>query len=60
VLTAGEVDGLPWYTMPFVDGESLRARLAAGGSRRARRSPSCATWPVPSPSRTRAASCTAT
>jgi serine/threonine-protein kinase len=28
VLTAGEVDGLPFFTMPFVDGESLRARLA--------------------------------
>ncbi|HEX6534051.1 MAG TPA: serine/threonine-protein kinase [Gemmatimonadaceae bacterium] len=30
VLTAGEVDGLPYYTMPLVDGESLRARLALG------------------------------
>jgi serine/threonine-protein kinase len=27
VLTAGEANGLPYYTMPFVDGESLRARL---------------------------------
>ncbi|CAA9361037.1 MAG: hypothetical protein AVDCRST_MAG40-3481, partial [uncultured Gemmatimonadaceae bacterium] len=24
------VDGLPWYTMPYVEGESLRARLARG------------------------------
>ena len=31
VLTAGEVDGLPYYTMPFIQGESLRARLAAVG-----------------------------
>ncbi|MDB4890026.1 MAG: protein kinase [Gemmatimonadetes bacterium] len=23
-------DGLPWYTMPYVEGESLRARLARG------------------------------
>lgn len=23
-------DGLPWYSMPYVDGESLRHRLAAG------------------------------
>jgi serine/threonine-protein kinase len=23
-------DGLPWYTMPYVDGESLRTRLARG------------------------------
>ena len=30
VLTAGETDGLPFYTMPFVDGESLRAHLASG------------------------------
>ncbi|HVT40763.1 MAG TPA: protein kinase [Gemmatimonadaceae bacterium] len=28
VLTAGEMQGLPYYTMPFVEGESLRARLA--------------------------------
>lgn len=28
VLSAGETDGLPYYTMPLVDGESLRARLA--------------------------------
>jgi eukaryotic-like serine/threonine-protein kinase len=30
VLASGEVEGLPFYTMPFVDGESLRARLAGG------------------------------
>ncbi len=30
VLTAGETNGLPFYTMPFVEGESLRARLARG------------------------------
>jgi len=30
LLTAGEVDGLPYYVMPFVKGESLRVRLAAG------------------------------
>jgi len=30
VLTAGETAGLPFYTMPFVEGESLRARLADG------------------------------
>jgi serine/threonine protein kinase/tetratricopeptide (TPR) repeat protein len=27
VLFAGEVDGVPFYTMPFVKGESLRTRL---------------------------------
>jgi eukaryotic-like serine/threonine-protein kinase len=27
LLTAGETEGLPYYTMPFVDGESLRVRL---------------------------------
>ncbi len=31
LLTAGEADGLPYYTMPFVEGESLRVRLAASG-----------------------------
>src|SRR4051812_45808018 len=30
VLTAGEMDGLPFYTMPYVEGESLRAHLARG------------------------------
>jgi len=32
VLTAGETHGLPYYTMPLVEGESLRARLARGGA----------------------------
>ena len=30
VLTSGVADGVPYYTMPFVQGESLRARLAQG------------------------------
>lgn len=30
VLTAGESAGLPFYTMPFVNGESLRERLKRG------------------------------
>jgi len=30
VLAAGEIDGVPYYTMPLIDGESLRARLARG------------------------------
>lgn len=30
VLTAGEVDGIPWFTMPYVDGDSLRHRLGKG------------------------------
>ena len=32
VHSAGAVDGLPYYTMPFVEGESLRARLAKDGA----------------------------
>jgi serine/threonine-protein kinase len=32
VLTSGEVDGLPFYTMPFVEGLSLRDRLRTGGA----------------------------
>jgi serine/threonine protein kinase len=31
ILAAGEMDGLPFYTMPFVEGESLRRRLGAEG-----------------------------
>ena len=31
LLSAGEADGLAYYTMPFVDGLSLRARLTTGG-----------------------------
>ncbi len=30
LLTAGNADGIPYYTMPFVDGESLRQRLSRG------------------------------
>jgi serine/threonine protein kinase/tetratricopeptide (TPR) repeat protein len=30
VLNAGESEGLPYYTMPFVRGDSLRARLTGG------------------------------
>jgi Tol biopolymer transport system component len=31
LLSAGDIGGLPYYTMPFVKGESLRARLTRGG-----------------------------
>jgi Tol biopolymer transport system component len=31
LLAAGDIDGLPYYTMPFVKGESLRDRLVKGG-----------------------------
>ena len=27
LLDSGEMDGLRWYTMPYIEGESLRARL---------------------------------
>ncbi len=30
MLTAGTANGVPYYTMPFVKGESLRARIANG------------------------------
>lgn len=30
VLGAGDADGLPWFSMPYVDGESARARLGQG------------------------------
>ena len=32
LLSAGEVDGAPYFTMPFVEGESLRARLSRVGA----------------------------
>ena len=31
VLAAGVSDGLPYYTMPLIEGESLRARLSRAG-----------------------------
>jgi serine/threonine protein kinase len=31
VLAAGVSDGLPYYTMPFIEGESLRARISHAG-----------------------------
>jgi len=31
LLTAGEIEGLPYFTMPLIEGESLRARLARSG-----------------------------
>ena len=30
MLSAGDLEGLPYYTMPYVEGESLRARLGRG------------------------------
>ena len=30
VLGAGNADGLPWFTMPYVEGESVRQRLGRG------------------------------
>jgi eukaryotic-like serine/threonine-protein kinase len=30
VLSSGDVNGLPFYTMPFIEGRSLRARLSEG------------------------------
>ena len=32
ILTTGDADGLPYYTMPFVEGESLRVRLMRTGA----------------------------
>src|SRR5205814_8385098 len=30
LIAAGNIEGLPYFTMPFVEGESLRGRLARG------------------------------
>jgi len=32
LIDSGEVDGLPYYVMPFVEGQSLRARLDREGA----------------------------
>jgi len=32
LFSAGEVNGVPYFTMPFVNGESLRKKLGQGGS----------------------------
>ncbi len=32
ILSAGQTDGLPYYTMPYVEGESLRVRLLRVGA----------------------------
>jgi eukaryotic-like serine/threonine-protein kinase len=32
VFDSGQINGLPYYTMPWVEGESLRARLDARGA----------------------------
>ncbi len=32
VFDSGEIDGLPYYTMPWIEGESVRARLDARGA----------------------------
>ncbi|MES3034712.1 MAG: protein kinase [Gemmatimonadota bacterium] len=32
VLSAGDLEGVPWYTMPFVEGRSLRDRLTEAAS----------------------------
>ncbi|MBA3672154.1 MAG: serine/threonine protein kinase, partial [Gemmatimonadaceae bacterium] len=32
LLTAGDTAGLPYFTMPYVEGQSLRTRLASGGT----------------------------
>src|SRR5689334_3056227 len=32
LLTAGQVEGIPYFTMPFVRGDSLRARLSQQGA----------------------------
>jgi tRNA A-37 threonylcarbamoyl transferase component Bud32/TolB-like protein/tetratricopeptide (TPR) repeat protein len=31
LLSAGEVNGLPWFAMPYVEGESLRMKLRRSG-----------------------------
>ena len=60
VLSVGETNGLPYYTMPYVEGESLRAALANRRSRSPTSSASSATSRALFSTRTSAASSTAT
>ena len=30
VISSGDAEGLPWFAMPYVEGQSLRTRIAAG------------------------------
>ena len=32
ILAAGDTEGLPFYTMPYVEGQSIRSRLSATGA----------------------------
>ena len=47
VLTVGDTAGLPYYTMPFVEGESLRAHVMKRGTRHAGSPPSTPSPGVP-------------
>jgi serine/threonine-protein kinase len=61
LFDSGSAAGRLYYVMPYVEGETLRARLARGGPLPStRRCASRARSPTRSPTPTRAASCTAT
>jgi eukaryotic-like serine/threonine-protein kinase len=60
VLSAGQMEGVPYYTMPFVDGASLRDRLSAGPLPVAEAVSVLRDVAPRSPTRTSAGSCTAT
>ena len=60
LLAAGDAGGVSFYTMPFVAGDSLRHRMQGGELPAAESIGFCATSPAHSPTRTNAASCTAT
>src|SRR5438876_3850688 len=61
LLAAGHADDLVYYTMPLIEGESLRASSPARASCRFPRASACCwMWSTPSPTRTRTALCTAT
>jgi TolB-like protein/tetratricopeptide (TPR) repeat protein/predicted Ser/Thr protein kinase len=30
IIAAGDVDGVPWYSMPYIEGRSLRDRMSSG------------------------------
>jgi serine/threonine-protein kinase len=61
LIDSGEAEGMLYYVMPYVQGESLRTRLAREAScRLPKPSGSCARSPMRSPTRTRSRSFIAT
>ena len=58
IFEVGESDGIPFYSMRYIEGTTLAKRLAAGSIPPVRRPPSWPRWPMPCRRPTIAACCT--